>query len=56
MSPHQIKELLDTVLKGQPEALRIVDFAFERVICDGSPAEVEEAVQIIGRFLIDASL
>ncbi len=56
MSPLQIKELLMSVKKGQTEALKVADFAFEKVICEGSPSEIEEAVQIVGQFLFEAGL
>jgi hypothetical protein len=56
MSPLQIKDLLASAKNGQTEALRIVDFAFEQVIREGTPVEVEEVLEIVGQFLIDASL
>lgn len=55
MSPFQIKELLASVQRGQTEALRVVDFAFEKVIQEGSHEEIVEAFQIVEQFLSEAT-
>ncbi len=53
MSPTKIKDLLAFAKNGQPEALKVVDFAFEKVIQEGTPKEIEEAVELVGQFLAD---
>lgn len=55
MSPAQIKELLARAQDGKTDALRVVDFAFEQVICEGSANEIEQAVELIGAFLTEAT-
>ena len=54
MSPLQIKKLLVSAQNGQIEALKIVDFAFEKVICEGTQVEIDEAVEIVGQFLMES--
>jgi hypothetical protein len=58
MNTKQIKDLLAAVREGregQTEALRVVDFAFEQVICEGSDGEIAEAFDLVNAFLSDAA-
>ncbi|HEX4924701.1 MAG TPA: hypothetical protein VFV50_11465 [Bdellovibrionales bacterium] len=55
MSPAQIKELLASAQNGKTDALRVVDFAFEHVICEGTENDIAQAVELIGAFLTEAT-